>query len=88
LDLSKFARIAHQFAHRLQLQERLTHQIAGEIQLITQIDDVVVVGQGQHLCMEMRGIRTPAMMTSSVIRGRFRDLPALRAETLALGGRR
>jgi GTP cyclohydrolase I len=84
LGLSKFARIAHQFAHRLQLQERLTHQIADEVERITRSPDVLVIGQGEHLCMSMRGIRTPAVMSSSVVRGRFRDLPALRAEALAL----
>lgn len=84
LGLSKFARIAHQFAHRLQLQERLTHQIADEIQRITGSRDVVVVGEGSHLCMEMRGVKAPHRMLSSVTRGRFRDLPALRAEAMAL----
>lgn len=57
---------------------------AVEGELITGSDDVVVVGEGSHLCMEMRGIKTPARMTSSVVRGRFRDLPALRAEAIAL----
>ena len=84
LGLSKFARIAQQYAHCLQLQERLTHQIADEIQRITKSRDVVVVGEGEHLCMSMRGIRTPARMLSSVTRGRFRDLPALRAEAMSL----
>ena len=65
-------------------RERLTHQIADEVQRITESDDVVVVGEGEHLCMSMRGIKTPARMTSSVVRGRFRDLPALRAEALSL----
>ena len=48
LGLSKFARIAHQFAHRLQLQERLAHQIADEIQRVTGSDDVFVVGRGER----------------------------------------
>jgi hypothetical protein len=87
LGLSKFARIAHQFVHRLQLQERLTHQIADEVTRITQSDDVVVVGEGEHLYMRMRRIKSPARMVSSVVRGRFRDLPALRAVTLGLLGR-
>lgn len=87
LGLSKFARIAHQMAHKLQLQERLTHEIADEVQRITGSRDVAVVGRGEHLCMSMRGIKAPALMTSSVTRGRFRDLPALRAEMLALMGR-
>ena len=80
LDERAFVRMLN----RLQLQERLTHQIADEVQRITGSDDVVVVGEGSHLCMEMRGIKTPARMTSSVVRGRFRDLPALRAEAIAL----
>lgn len=69
---------------RTEALQRLTHQIADEVQRITGSDDVVVVGEGSHLCMEMRGIKTPARMTSSVVRGRFRDLPALRAEAIAL----
>jgi GTP cyclohydrolase I len=84
LGLSKFARIAHQFAHQLQLQEQLTHQIADEIQRITGSEDVFVVGRGEHLCMSMRGIKTPAVMANSVVRGKFRELPALRAEALGL----
>ena len=84
--MSKFARIAHQFAHRLQLQERLTHQIADEIQRVTASNDVMVVGRGQHLCMSMRGIKTEAVMSNSVARGKFRDLAALRAEALSLMG--
>jgi GTP cyclohydrolase IA len=84
LGLSKFARIAHLYAHRLQLQERLTHQIADDVQRVTSSNDVMVVGRGQHLCMSMRGIKTDAIMANSVVRGRFRDLPALRAEALSL----
>jgi GTP cyclohydrolase IA len=84
LGLSKFARIAHQAAHRLQLQERLTHQIADAVEQLTGSPDVAVIGQGEHLCMTMRGIETPAIMTSSVMRGRFRELPALRAELISL----
>jgi GTP cyclohydrolase I len=66
------------------LQERLTHQIADEIQRVTGSDDVFVVGRGEHLCMSMRGIKTEALMSNSVVRGRFRELPALRAEALNL----
>jgi GTP cyclohydrolase I len=72
LGLSKFARIAHQFAHRLQIQERLGVQIADEVSRITGTEDVAVVLQGEHLCMSARGIRTPGIMTSSVMRGVFR----------------
>jgi GTP cyclohydrolase I len=84
LGLSKFGRVAHDAAHRLQVQERLVSQIADRIMDLTESPDVAVVAQGEHLCMTMRGIRTAATMTSSVMRGRFRDLSPLRAEFLAL----
>jgi GTP cyclohydrolase I len=71
LGLSKFARIAHRHAHRLQVQERLVREIADEIRSITSSEDVAVIGRGQHLCMSMRGIRTPALMTSSYCSGVF-----------------
>lgn len=69
LGLSKFARIAQRHAHRLQVQERLVQDIADEIGKVTGTPDVAVTAQGEHLCMSMRGIRTPALMTSSVFRG-------------------
>jgi GTP cyclohydrolase IA len=84
LGLSKFARIAHQFAHRLQLQERLGHQIADEVTRITGSPDVAVVLKGEHMCMTSRGIRTPGTMTSSVMRGVFRAESETRAEFLRL----
>ena len=84
LGLSKFARIAHQFAHRLQLQERLGQQIADEIIRITGTQNVVVVLKGEHLCMTARGIRTPGRMTSSVMRGIFRTQSEMRMEFLRL----
>jgi GTP cyclohydrolase I len=84
LGLSKFARIAHQFAHRLQLQERLGQQIADEITRITGTRDVAVVLRGEHLCMVSRGIRTPGLMTSSVMRGVFRSESEARMEFLRL----
>src|SRR5581483_9100628 len=62
LGLSKFARIAHQFAHQLQLQERIGKQIADELERITGSQDIAVVLKGEHLCMSMRGIRTPGVM--------------------------
>ncbi len=84
LGLSKFARIAHQFAHQLQIQERLGQQIADEISRITGTDDVAVVLKGEHLCMSARGIRTPGLMTSSVMRGVFRSQSETRLEFLRL----
>ena len=84
LGLSKFARIAHQFAHRLQLQEQLGRQIANEITRITGTMNVAVVLKGEHLCMTARGIRTPGRMTSSVMRGVFRTESETRMEFLRL----
>lgn len=86
LGLSKFARIAHKHAHRLQLQERLVHDIADEIQAHTESDNVAVVGRGVHLCMVMRGVKTEGTMGSSVLRGKFRDDPLVRSEFLQLVG--
>lgn len=75
LGLSKFARIAHQYAHGLQIQERLVHQIAGEVKRIANTEDVAVRASGVHLCMVMRGIKTEGVMTSSVLYGSFRHDP-------------
>lgn len=84
LGLSKFARIAHKYAHQLQLQERLCHQIADEVTQIVGTQDVAVLASGRHLCMEMRGIRTPGTMTSSIMRGLFRKDSNARMEFLRL----
>ena len=84
LGLSKFARIAHECAHRLQLQERLGQQIADEITRITGTQNVAVVLKGEHLCMTARGIRTPGRITSSILRGVFRTDSQTRMEFLRL----
>jgi GTP cyclohydrolase I len=86
LGLSKFARIAQKYSHRLQVQERLVHQIADEITAITDARDVAVLARGEHLCMQMRGIKSDGLMSTSVMRGLFRSTDA-REEflTLALG---
>jgi GTP cyclohydrolase IA len=84
LGLSKFARIAHQVAHRLQVQERLVAEIADQVEKLTGVPDVAVVACGRHLCMSMRGVRTAAQVTTSVMRGRFHTQPELRAEFLTL----
>jgi len=84
LGLSKFARIAHQYAHQLQIQEQLGVQIADEVSRIANTEDVAVVIQGEHLCMSARGIRTPGLMTSSVMRGVFREEYQTRMEFLHL----
>ena len=84
LGLSKFARIAHRHAHKLQVQERLVAQIADEIEVVTGSKDVAVVIDGEHSCMSMRGIRTKGFMRTNVMRGAFRDQHEARAEFLSL----
>ncbi|HEY7415043.1 MAG TPA: GTP cyclohydrolase I FolE [Ktedonobacteraceae bacterium] len=82
LGLSKFARIAHQFAHRLQIQEQLGQQIANEVSRITETEDVAVILRGRHLCMEARGIQTSGIMTSSIMHGIFHQQYERRMEFL------
>ena len=84
LGLSKFARVAQKFAHQLQVQERLGEQIADEISCLTSTENVAVVLKGEHLCMSSRGIRTPGVMTTSVMRGIFREEYETRMEFLRL----
>lgn len=74
--LSKFARLVDLYARRLQLQERLTSQIAER--LVDELDPrgVVVVIEAEHLCMTMRGVQKPVSYTrTSVVRGIFREKP-------------
>lgn len=71
LGLSKFARIAHKHAHKLTLQEQLVSDIANEVVEILGTQDVAVMAKGEHLCMTMRGIRTPHRMISSALNGQF-----------------
>ena len=84
LGLSKLGRIAHACAHRLQIQERLVQQIADTVVGVVGTEDVAVLASGEHLCMTMRGIKTPAKMVSSVMRGTFRENVETRAEFLSL----
>lgn len=84
LGLSKFARIAHKYAHKPQVQERLVQEIADEVQRVTGSENVAVVADGEHSCMVMRGIRTSGSMRTSVMGGVFRSEPETRAEFLNL----
>ncbi len=85
LGLSKFARIAHKHAHKLTLQEQLVSDIANHLKDILGTDDVAVMAKGEHLCMTMRGIKTPHRMISSALSGKFHQ-PEQRAEFLRLVG--
>ena len=88
--LSKLARLVDAYAHRPQVQERLTSQIADEIERVLQPRGVLVVIEAEHLCMSMRGVRKPGASTvTSSVRGLFRDNTATRFEAMRLidGGR-
>jgi GTP cyclohydrolase I len=85
LGLSKLARVVEWFAHDLQLQERLTTQIAGWLQEELQPKGVGVVIEAEHLCMSARGVRKPGAKTvTSALHGRLRDDPRTREEFLRL----
>jgi GTP cyclohydrolase IA len=85
VGVSKLARVVDIFAKRLQLQERMTSQIADAICEALQPDGVAVVIQAEHLCMTMRGIKKPGSnVITSATRGLFRSRSATRAEFLSL----
>jgi len=85
VGVSKLARVVDVFAKRLQLQERMTSQIADVICEALQPDGVAVVIQAEHLCMTMRGIKKPGSnVITSATRGLFRSRAATRAEFLSL----
>jgi len=78
VGLSKLARIAADHAHRLQLQERLTDDVARDVARVTGSQDVAVLADAEHLCMSMRGVRADAARTStSCLLGRLRSDTAL-----------
>jgi GTP cyclohydrolase IA len=88
MGVSKFARLVDMYARRLQIQERLTEQIAKAIQQAINADGVGVVIEAQHLCMMMRGVeKQNSMMTTSSVLGSFRSSVATRTEFLTLIGR-
>ncbi len=82
--LSKIARLVDCFARRLQVQERLTGQIADALVTHLEARGAVVVIEAEHLCMSMRGVKKPGSRTiTSAVRGALRD-PATRAEAMSL----
>ncbi|MGW1784389.1 GTP cyclohydrolase I FolE [Streptomyces sp. NPDC002143] len=82
--LSKLARLVEVFARRLQVQERLTTQVADSLMKILEARGVIVVIEAEHMCMSVRGIRKPgAKTTTSAVRGQLRDATT-RAEAMSL----
>lgn len=88
VGLSKIPRLVEVFARRLQLQERMTNEIAEALNKALSPKGVAVVVEARHLCMEMRGVETPGghMITSCML-GTFRRDPRTRAEFLDLARR-
>jgi GTP cyclohydrolase IA len=83
--LSKLARLVDVFAHRPQVQERMTSQIADSLMEVLEPRGVIVVVEAEHLCMTMRGVRKPGAKTvTSAVRGCFRSSDGTRAEAMSL----
>ena len=88
LGVSKLARITDCYARRLQIQERLTAQVAREIMNAVNAEGVGVVMECHHLCMMMRGVeKQNSIMTTSTVLGSFHNSTATRTEFLNLIGR-
>ncbi|MGA8295975.1 MAG: GTP cyclohydrolase I, partial [Acidimicrobiales bacterium] len=82
--LSKLARLVDTHSHKLQVQERLTAEIAETIEESLSPRGTLVVIEAEHLCMTIRGVKKPGAMTiTSAVRGLFRSDPATRSEAMA-----
>lgn len=85
VGLSKLARIAEIYSHRLQVQERLTQQIAQSLFDKLEPLGVMVVIEAEHTCMTLRGVKKPGAITiTSAVLGGFRKDPRTRAEAMSL----
>ncbi|MDE6157986.1 MAG: GTP cyclohydrolase I FolE [Muribaculaceae bacterium] len=84
VGLSKLARIVNIYARRLQVQERLTMQLCDQVRKSLGALGVIVVCEGEHMCMKMRGVEKQHSATTTMhYNGKFAEDPALRAEFLA-----
>ena len=83
--LSKLARLVDVYAHRPQVQERMTSQIADALMEVLEPRGALVVIEAEHLCMSMRGVRKPGAKTvTSAVRGIMRDRDRTRAVAMSL----
>ena len=88
IGLSKIPRIVDMFSRRLQLQERLTSQIASTLEDVLKPIGVAVVMEGRHLCMQMRGVeKQNSYASTSAMLGQFRKSAETRAEFLSIIGK-
>ena len=87
VGLSKIPRIIDMFSRRLQVQERLTRQIAETIKDVLEPIGVAVIMEGQHMCMQMRGVeKQNSLATTSSMLGKFRESDRTRSEFLSIIG--
>jgi GTP cyclohydrolase I len=87
VGISKLARVVEAYAKRLQIQEKMTSQIANTIEEVLQPLGVAVVIEGEHQCMTTRGVHKPGVsMVTSRMLGAFRTDPSTRREFLAMIG--
>jgi GTP cyclohydrolase IA len=88
VGISKLARVVEAYAKRLQIQEKMTAQIANAINDVLKPRGVAVIVEAEHQCMTTRGIHKPGVsMVTSTMLGAFRDDPMTRREFLAIVGR-
>lgn len=89
VGISKLARVVEAYAKRLQIQEKMTAQIANAINAVLNPKGVAVVIEGEHQCMTTRGVEKPGVkMVTSTMLGAFRDDASTRREFLAFIGQR
>jgi len=89
IGLSKIPRIIDMYARRLQVQERLTHQIADAIKDVLDPKGVAVVMEGRHMCMQMRGVeKQNSFASTSAMAGQFKSSAETRSEFLSIINRR
>jgi GTP cyclohydrolase IA len=87
VGLSKLGRVVDMFAHDLQVQERLTTQVADWLEETLRPRGVGVIVEAEHLCMSLRGVQKPGALTvTSALRGLVKDDPRTRQELLSLAG--
>ena len=85
IGLSKIPRIIDMFSRRLQVQERLTHEIADTVEKVLNPVGVAVVMEGRHMCMQMRGVeKQNSLATTSTMLGKFRESDRTRSEFLSI----
>ena len=85
IGLSKIPRIVDMYSHRLQVQERLTNQIANAIKDVLDPIGVAVVMEGKHMCMQMRGVeKQNSFASTSAMLGQFRESTETRSEFLSI----